>query len=163
MTRSWARAVQTNENNSGFFGSSEMGGIASGETLLKAWWNIALVGTWVNPGQYPPGGSICRAGVVYAEAGLAPLSTPTPITNGDADWLTITTLNPRATFTSATDLIYMLHWDVELDKPIASMRKNGGATTMGFYVAWEFSLSDEISGFTVPWWMSSLDTYTNTP
>src|SRR3546814_13155606 len=43
----------------------------------------------------PPGSSILRAGICYAEEGLTPLATPTPITNAtDADWLAITTLNP---------------------------------------------------------------------
>jgi hypothetical protein len=34
---------------------------------------------------------------------------------------------------------------------------------MGLYLAWEFSLEDEISGFTIPWWTGSIDAYLNTP
>lgn len=137
--------------------------VSSGQTVLKSYWNIGLVGTWVNPGQYPPGGSILRVGLGYFEDGLAPLSTPTPITNADADWMDIETLYPDAQFTSATDLIYMLHWTFKPDQAVASQRKNGTAGAMGLYVCWEFTLHDEISGFTVPWWTSSIDAYVNTP
>jgi len=163
MSRDWRRGFQANQNNSGFFGSVEIGGLSPTETLLRSWWNIALVGTWVNPGQYPPGGSYVRAGLVYDEAGLAPLSTPTPLTNPDADWLAITTVNPTPVFTSAVDLIYMITWDIGLDQSIKSQRKNSGGSAMGLYIAWEFQLEDEISGFTIPWWYSSLDMYVNTP
>lgn len=163
MSRGWVRAVQTDVNNSGFFGSLEMIALSDGQTVLRSYWNIGLMGTWVNPGQYPPGGSILRVGLGYFEDGLAPLATPTPITNSDADWLDIETLHPRAEFTSATDLIYMLHWDFKPDQSVKSQRKNETGGAMGLYVAWEFSLHDELSGFTIPWWTSSLDAYVNTP
>jgi len=101
--------------------------------------------------------------LVYDAAGLAPLSTPTPLTNPDADWLAITTVNPTPVFTSAVDLIYMITWDIGLDQSIKSQRKNSGGSAMGLYIAWEFQLEDEISGFTIPWWYSSLDMYVNTP
>jgi len=163
MSRQWLRITQTNQNNSGFFGSLEMTTVNPGDTVLRSYWNIGLIGTWVNPGQYPPGGSILRVGLGYFESGLDPLDTPTPITNGDVDWLDIETLHPRAEFTSATDLIYMLHWDFPKDESVKSQRKNATGGDMALYVCWEFNLHDEISGFTIPWWTSSVDAYINTP
>lgn len=163
MTRGWVRATQTNVNNSGYFGSLEMIGVSSGQTVLRSYWNLALIQTLTNPGQYPPGGSICRVGLGYFEDGLAPLSTPTPITNADADWMDIETLHPRVVLASATDNIWQLNWDFFPDQSVASQRKNGTAGTMGLYLAWEFSLHDEVSGFTIPWWTGSIDAYLNTP
>lgn len=163
MSREWLRITQTNQNNSGFFGSLEMTTVVPGDTVLRSYWNIGLIGTWVDPGQYPPGGSILRVGLGYFESGLDPLDTPTPITNGLADWLDIETIHPRAEFTSAVDLIYMLHWDFPKDESVKSQRKNGTAGDMALYVCWEFNLHDEISGFTIPWWTASVDAYINTP
>ena len=163
MSRGWVRSNQTNVNNSGFFGSVEMVVLSDQQTVLRSYWNLGLVGTWVNPGQYPPGGSMLRVGLGWFEDGLAPLDTPTPITNADADWMDIETIHPRAAFTSATDLIYMLHWDFPKDESVKSQRKNTSGGAMGLYVAWEFALHDEIMGFTIPWWTSSVDAYVNTP
>jgi len=163
MSREWLRITQTNQNNSGFFGSLEMTTVSPGDTVLRSYWNIGLIGTWVNPGQYPPGGSILRVGLGYFESGLDPLDTPTPISNGLSDWLDIETIHPRAEFTSAVDLIYMLHWDFPKDESVKSQRKNATAGDMALYVCWEFALNDEISGFTIPWWTASIDAYINTP
>ena len=163
MSRGWVRAVQTNVNNSGFFGSLEMISVSSGQTVLRSYWNLALIMTLTNPGQYPPGGSILRVGLGFFEDGLAPLSTPTPISNADADWMDIETLHPRVVLASATDNIWQLNWDFFPDQSVASQRKNDTASAMGLYLAWEFSLHDEVSGFTIPWWTGSIDAYINTP
>jgi len=94
MTDGWVRSTANNVNNDGFFGSAELISVNPGQTLLRAWWNIGLFYLEAAVDQYPPGSSILRAGVVYDLAGITPLSRPTPITNADADWLAITTVNP---------------------------------------------------------------------
>lgn len=163
MTRQWLRITQTNQNNSGFFGSLEMTTVSPGDTVLRTYWNLALIQTLTNPGQYPPGGSICRVGLGYFESGLDPSVTPTPITNGDVDWMDIETLHPRVVLASAVDNIWQLNWDFFPDQSVASQRKNGTAGDMALYLAWEFNLHDEVSGFTIPWWTGSIDAYINTP
>ena len=163
MSRGWVRATQTNVNNSGFFGSLEMIGVSDGQTVLRSFWNIGLIMTLTNPGQYPPGSSILRVGLGYFEDGLAPLSTPTPITNADADWLDIETIHPRVVLASSTQNIWQLNWDFPKDESVKSQRKNATGGAMGLYVAWEFSLSNAVSGFTIPWWTASIDAYLNTP
>lgn len=163
MSRGWVRATQTNVNNSGFFGSLEMIAVADGQTVLRSYWNIALIMTLTNPGQYPPGGSILRVGLGYFADGLAALDTPTPITNADADWLDIETIHPRVVLASSVDNIWQLNWDFPKDESVKSQRKNATGDTMGLYTAWEFSLHDEVSGFTIPWWTASIDAYINTP
>jgi len=163
MSRGWVRATQTNVNNSGFFGSLEMIGVSDGQTVLRSYWNIGLIMTLTNPGQYPPGGSILRVGLGYFDDGLAALDTPTPITNADADWLDIETIHPRVVLASSVDNIWQLNWDFPKDESVKSQRKNATGSGKGLYVAWEFSLHDEVSGFTIPWWTASIDAYINTP
>src|SRR3546814_19268991 len=72
----------------------------------------------------PPGSSILRAGICYAEEGLTPLATPTPITNAtDADWLAITTLNPYSVQLSrATNVAWQINWGFDIDQSIKFMR-----------------------------------------
>ena len=163
MSRAWTRFTQENGNNDGFFGSWQMITIADGETLLRSYWNIGLIMTLTNPGQYPPGGSILRVGLGYFDFGLGALDTPTPITNGDADWLDIETIHPRVVLASSVDNIWQLNWDFPKDESVKSQRKNTSGDDKALYVAWEFQLFDEVSGFTIPWWTSSTDAYINTP
>jgi len=163
MALGWVRATQTNFNNSGFFGSLQMITLADQQTVRRSYWNIGLMGTWVNPGQYPPGGSILRVGYGYFEDGLAPLSTPTPISNADQDWLDIETLYPDIVLDSSVDQIWAISWTFKPDQSVKSQRKNETGNPMGLYVCWEFALHDELSGFTIPWWTSSLDALINTP
>lgn len=166
VVAAWIRSTNTNVRNNGFFGSSENISLNPGETVLRSFWNIGLTLTQTNPDQYPPGSSILRVGLCWAESGLAALSTPTPITNGDdADWLDIETLAPYSVvLASATQNIWQINWAFPKDEDVRSMRKNKNAAgNMGLYVAWEFALDAEVSGFTIPWWYSSTDAYINVP
>ena len=166
VVAAWIRSTNTNVRNDGFFGSAENISLNPGETALRTFWNIGLVMTLTNPGQYPPGSSILRVGLCWAESGLAQLATPTPITNGDdADWMDIETLAPYSVvLASAVDNIWQINWAFPKDEDVKSMRKNSNVTgNMGLYVAWEFALDDAIVGFTIPWWYSSTDCLINVP
>lgn len=166
VATSWRRQTNTNVNNGGFFGSAENIQLAPGETALRSFWNIGLVMTLTNPGQYPPGSSILRVGLLWDEGDLEPLATPTPISQGDdADWMDIETLAPYSVvLASSVDNIWQINWAFPKDEDVKSMRKNGNETgQMGLYVCWEFALDDEVSGFTIPWWYSSTDCLVNTP
>lgn len=165
MVDGWTRATASNPNNSGFFGSVPLTGITPGQTALRSWWNIGLYYLDADVNTYPPGNSILRAGVCYAEEGLAPLSTPTPITNAtDADWLAITTLNPYGVQLSrATNVAWQINWGFIDDQSIKSMRKNDTENNMVFYLAWEMGLDGEVSGFTMNGWWCSMDTLVRTP
>jgi hypothetical protein len=164
MADGWVRAVATNPNNSGFFGSVPLISVGVGQTVLRAWWNLGLYHVLDPASEYPPGASILRAGVVYAEADLEPLETPTPISNADADWLAITTMNPfQGILARATTNAWVTLWGFPIDLSIKSQRKNETEASRTLYLAWEMSLEDEVSGFTMTGWNCSLDAYVRTP
>jgi len=160
----WVRSVSTNDNNDGFFGSVPMIGVSVDQTVLRAWWNIALYHVLDPSSTYPAGASILRAGVVYDEADLLPSGTPTPISNADADWLAITTMNPHvAILARETTNAWVTLWGFPIDLSIKSQRKNETAAARTLYLAWEMSLEDEVAGFTMTGWNCSLDAYIRTP
>ena len=164
MTDGWVRAVANNPNNDGFFGSVPLIGLTPGQTVLRSWWNIGMYYLAADVDVYPPGSSILRAGVVYDVVDLAPSATPTPISNADADWLAITTINPTVVQLSrATNVAWQINWGFPVDVSIKSQRKNTTMANRTLYLAWEFSLNDEVSGFTIPGWWCSLDSLVRTP
>jgi hypothetical protein len=164
MADGWVRAVATNPNNDGFFGSVPLISVGVDQTVLRAWWNLGLYHVLEEATEYPPGASILRAGVVYAEADLEPLETPTPISNADADWLAITTINPSiAVLARATTNAWMTLWGFPIDLSIKSQRRNDTEASRTLYLAWEMSLENEVSGFTMTGWNCSIDAYIRTP
>jgi hypothetical protein len=164
VTDGWVRATATNPNNSGFFGSVPLILVQPGQTVLRSWWNLGLYYLDSDVDQYPPGNSILRAGVVYAEEGLMPLATPTPISNADADWLAITSVNPYGVQLSrAVNVAWQLNWGFPIDLSIKSQRRNDTEDDMTLYLAWEMSLDDEVSGFTMNGWWASMDSLIRTP
>ena len=164
MADGWVRAVATNPNNSGFFGSVPLIGVSPGQTVLRSWWNVGFQYLVDSIEIFPPGSSLLRAGVVYAEAGLAPLETPTPITNADADWLYVATLNPlQVELDRVTNVGWNILWGFPHDISLKSQRRNDTATNMNLYVAWEMALNDETPGFTMNGWNTSMDCYVRTP
>lgn len=164
MVDGWTRATASNPNNSGFFGSVPLILVQPGQTVLRSWWNLGLYYLSSDENVYPPGNSILRAGVVYDVADLAPLSTPTPISNADADWMAITTMNPTGVQLSrATNVAWQINWGFPIDLSIKSQRRNDTAGNMTMYLAYEFGLSGEISGFTLTGWWCSIDALIRTP
>jgi hypothetical protein len=164
MADGWVRATATNPNNDGFFGSVPLISVGVDQTVLRAWWNVGFFHVLDPSADYPPGSSILRAGVVYDEADLEPLETPTPISNADADWLAITTLNPSISILArATTNAWVTHWGFPIDLSIKSQRKNQTEAARTLYVAWEMSLEDEVAGFTMTGWWCSIDAYIRTP
>lgn len=160
MARGWARSTVTDPVNFGTVGWSNMIGLHPGQTVLRSYWNIGLVGTYTNPGQYPPGGSILRVGMSYND----PLvEIPTPISAPDADWMDIETIHPRVVLASAVDNIWQLNWDFVKDESVKSQRKNDTAEEFVLQVSWEFATFEPAVGFNVPWWTASVDAYINTP
>lgn len=164
MVDGWVRATATNPNNDGFFGSVPLIGVSVDQTVLRSWWNVGFHHLVDDVAEYPPGSSILRAGVVYDVAGLTSAQTPTPISNADADWLAITTLNPiTAVLARATTNAWLTVWGFPIDLSIKSQRKNDTAAARTLYVAWEMSLNDEVPGFTMNGWQCSMDSYIRTP
>jgi len=164
MTDGWVRATATNVNNSGFFGSVPITLVQPTQTVLRAWWNIGLFYLEADVDQYPPGSSILRAGLCYDVAGHTPLETPTPISNADADWLAITTINPYwPQISRATNVAWQINWGFLTDMSIKSQRRNDTEDDYTLYLAWEMALEDEVSGFTMSGWWCSLDAYIRTP
>jgi len=164
VTDTWLRTVATNTNNDGFFGSQAMIDVNPTQTALRSWWNVGFFYLSTDENVYPPGSSILRAGLGYFEADLDPLATPTPITNSDADWLAITTVNPYSVQLSrATNVAWQINWGFLSDASAKSMRKNDTMDDMQLYIAWEMQLEDEVSGFTMSGWWASLDTLIRTP
>jgi len=164
MADGWIRSAQTNQANSGFFGSAGVVTLQPGQTLLRGWWNIGLFYLDADVTVYPPGSSVLRAGLVYAAAGLDPLDRPTPVTNANADWLAITSINPYGVQLSrAVNVAWQLNWGFPIDQSIKSQRKNDTEDDMTLYLCWEFALDGEVSGFTINGWWASLDAYVRTP
>ena len=88
----------------------------------------------------------------------------TLITNADADWLAITTLNPYGVQLSrATNVAWQLNWGFIDDQSIKSQRRNDTEENRTLYLSWEMGLSGEISGFTMNGWWCSLDALVRTP
>jgi hypothetical protein len=164
MVDGWVRATATDPNNSGFFGSVPLIAVGAGQTVLRSWWNLGLYHVIDPSSTYPAGASILRAGVVYDEADLEPLETPTPISNADADWLAITTMNPHiAILARETTNAWVTLWGFPIDLSIKSQRRNDTEASRTLYLAWEMSLLDEVSGFTMTGWNCSMDAYIRTP
>jgi len=132
--------------------------------VRRSWWNLGLYYLSSDENVYPPGNSILRAGVVYAEAGLEPLETPTPISNAGDDWMAITTMNPTGVQLSrATNVAWQINWGFPIDLSIKSQRRNDTENDMTMYLAYEFGLSGEIEGFTLTGWWCSIDALIRTP
>jgi hypothetical protein len=159
MSRGWVRSTQTDNENHGYYGYVPQIALFDGQTVLRS----CLVGVWTNPGQYPPGGSILRVGMAWATPTDISSTLPTPITNSDADWMDIETIHPRVVLASSVDNIWVLNWDFPKDESVKSQRKNESGDNMYLWVAWEFALYGELSGFTIARWTSSVDAYVNTP
>lgn len=164
MVDGWVRSTATNPNNDGFFGSVPLIGLSPTQTLLRGWWNVSMYYLDADVDQYPPGSSLLRAGIVYAEEGLEPLETPTPISNPDADWIAITSINPYGVQLSrAVNVAWQINWGFPIDLSIKSQRRNDTEDNMVLYAAWEMALEDEVSGFTMNGWWASMDALVRTP
>lgn len=164
MADGWVRAVAANPNNDGFFGSVPLIAVGVDQTVLRSWWNVGFFHVLDPSADYPPGSSILRAGVVYDAGGLTPATTPTPITNADADWLAITTLNPsQVVLARATTNAWVTVWGFPIDLSIKSQRRNDTASSRTLYVAWEMDLNDEAAGFTMTGWTATMDSLIRTP
>lgn len=164
MVDGWVRATASNPNNSGFFGSVPLISVGVDQTVLRAWWNVGLYYLSSDENVYPPGNSILRTGVVYDVADLEPLETPTPISNADADWLAITTMNPHVVQLSrATNVAWYISWGFPVDMSIKSQRRNDTEAARTLYLAYEFGLSGEIMGYTLTGWWCSIDALLRTP
>lgn len=164
MTRTWARSLTVNQNNSGFYGHAEMISFNDGLTILRTVWSINLWGTWGSINQYPPGSSICRAGIIVGPSGLAPGSTPTPISQASEEWLDLVTLVPVGQIATSTNVDWQYNWATEVDRNAKAQRKNTSGAQESLYLSWEFSVaSDAIGGFGMNGWSGATDSYINSP
>jgi len=164
MTDGWIRSTSSNANNSGYYGSTERILVHPDQTALRSWWNIGLYYLEAGIDQYPPGSSILRAGLLYDVSGLDPSATPTPISQADADWLAITTINPSVVQLSrAVNVAWQINWGFPIDISVKSQRKNQTAEDHSLYICWEWGLQDQEAGFEIDGWWCSLDTYMRTP
>lgn len=159
MADVWKRVCASNANSGGFYGAMQGPTILAGETLLRSWWNLELFDLVAPENNYPPGGSILKTGLVYAEAALPLNSTPTPVSNGDAEWLSLSVCNPRIVQLSrATNVAWQINWGFAQDISAKSMRKNQTGGSMAVYVSWEFALgADAMTGFAINNWGYSVD------
>jgi len=154
----------TNPNNDGFFGSVPLVGLTPGQTFIRGWWNVSMFYLDTDVNIYPVGSSLLRAGIVWDVVDLEPLETPTPISNPDADWVAITSINPYSVQLSrATNVAWQINWGFPIDLSIKSQRRNDSEANMVLYAAWEMALEDEVSGFTMNGWWASLDALVRTP
>lgn len=164
MSRIWARTLAVDDNNSGYYGSKEMSGLNVGSTILRTLWSINIWGTWGSVDQYPPGSSICRAGIIVAEAGLAPSATPTPISQDTENWMDLVTLIPVGQIATSTGVDWQYNWATLPDRNAKAQRLNDTAGDQSLYLSWEFLVApDSVSGFAVLGWSGATDAYVNIP
>lgn len=159
MADIWHRAALTDPTTSPGFGAALLAEVLPGETVLRSWWNIEIFRT-DGATDYPPGASILRAGICWAEFGLLPAQVPGPVTFPNADWMAITTINPRIVDLSrATNVVWQIHWGFTEDRSIKSQRKNRSETdSMGLYVSWELTYNGTPVNITPQGWNASIDT-----
>jgi hypothetical protein len=160
----WARGVSLAPNDQGFFGSTQIVIMPPGSTALRTWWNFSCF--YLNEGvnTFPPGSSILRVGLLYADNGLDVLNTPTPISDPGAEWMGLTTLNPHVVqFERGTTAAWNIHWGTPTDFSAKSQRRNSGTTNKGLYVSWEFARKDTPQLFRINRWNASIDCYLRTP
>lgn len=159
MADVWRRICASNANSGGFYGAMMGPRVDVGETLLRSWWNLEIFDLAVEVNQYPPGGSILKTGLLYADANLALNDTPTPVSNPDAEWLSLSVCNPRIIqFSRAVNVAWQINWGFAQDISAKSMRKNLTAVNKALYVSWEFALgADRETGWTVNNWGYSID------
>lgn len=159
MADVWKRICASNANAGGFYGAMQGPTILDGETLLRSWWNLEIFELEAPENSYPPGGSICKAGLVYAEAALGLNETPTPVSNPDAEWLSLSVCNPRIVQLSrATNVAWQINWGFAQDISAKSMRKNQTGGSMAVYVSWEFALgADRMTDWAINNWGYSVD------
>ena len=164
MTDGWVRATAVGAPEFGFLGAVPMILVQPGQTVLRSWWNISLFYLAADVDAYPPGNSLLRAGVVYAAEGLSLGSTPFPVSNADADWLAITSINPNVVQLSrATNVAWQINWGFPIDLSIKSQRRNDTMDDMTLYVSWEFALNTEAEEFVIEGWACSVDSLIRTP
>lgn len=159
MADVWRRICASNLNAGGFYGAMMAHAIAPGETLLRTWWNLEIYDLGVGENTYPPGGSILKTGLLYDVANLGLNDTPTPVSNPDAEWLSLSVCNPRIVQLSrATNVAWQINWGFAQDISAKSMRKNSTGVTMATYVSWEFALgADRVANWAVNNWGYSVD------
>lgn len=164
MSRAWTRGVSTNANTFGYYGYVPLGTLAPGQTLLRTLWSLQLHKTYGDFDYFPPGSSICRAGILVTsttEAGYP----QTPISNESANWVDLVTLPPQVDLAVSTDTNWFLQWNTgNTDRNSVVHRLNSTAATQQLLLAWEFQVTtDSASGFGVDGWNCSVDAYINTP
>lgn len=164
MADGWVRAVAAGAPEFGVLGAVPLITLQPDQTVLRSWWNISLKFLVADVNAYPPGESLLRAGVVLAAEGLSLAMTPFPVTNADADWLAITSVNPHIVQLSrATNVAWQINWGFPIDLSIKSQRRNDTEENLTLYMSWEFALSGDAAEFVIDGWAGSLDSYIRTP
>jgi hypothetical protein len=163
VPKAWTRGVSINNNAFGYYGYVPMARLQPGDTLLRTLWSFNAWGLWGSLDIFPPGSSICRAGLIAWDI-LDP-DVPTPITNASDDWIDLCTVTPIGNITTSTNVDWSYQWATGPgDRDSRVHRKNPGPTgTLNVYVSWEFQVaSDAVSGFGVGGWNVACDLYIDT-
>lgn len=165
MSDGWVRSSGAQITSNPYWGYVPLISVHPGQTVLRAWWNTGI--SLVNPNstEYPAGASYLRAGVAWVSESDATANAPTPVTNADADWMAITSINPRSVQFSnaATTVPWFSLYGFDIDLSIKSQRKNQTSEVYFLWFAWEFGLSGESSDWNGFEWWASMDAYVRTP
>ncbi|MGH3784765.1 MAG: hypothetical protein ACRDRO_30175 [Pseudonocardiaceae bacterium] len=155
--------MSVDNNSFGYYGYVAMGTLNPGDTLLHTFWSFSAWGTWGSLSTFPIGSSICRAGIIVADA-LA-VSPPTPITNEGDPWIDMTTVHPHGQIATSTNVDWSYLWDTGLgDRDSVVHRQNDNVSgTLSLWLGWEFDVApNAVSGFAVGGWNCSVDAYIDT-
>lgn len=135
----WRRTTFADSDDAGF-GSYEAVVLDFGETIIRSYWSFQIHSAVATaPGGDPVGSLLCRAGLVAAVSGLAPASTPTPISQPGDDWLDVRTAPWHLQLAPSTST---LDWVVNAriaEQDVKSQRRTDPAspTTQSIYWSWE--------------------------
>ncbi len=155
---SWLRGTTTNGYQQAYWGYQQLIGVNVNQTVLGAYWNINVFGTWGGINFFPPARSLMRAGLLWAEDGLPAGNTPTPISQPDADWMDIETIQPDVSYTTSTQNNWHVQWGFKFDQRVKAQRRNRGPELMGLYVSFEFNLGgSHVDPFAITGWNGSID------
>lgn len=135
----WRRAQFAVEENNQPWNTEEMVTIVPGESILRVRWGIQLVGVAVQA-AWPPGNIVTKAGVLFANAGLAVDTADTPISQPGSDWLDMSFVPWEGQISRATNVAWMVFGTVHQRE--ARERRDLSTTAVtnsSLYLCWEWA------------------------
>lgn len=163
MALIWNRNATTTPTNNGTWGHWHPDQhVLIGQTAIRTYWSAELWTTYADVGSYPIGSSLIRAGLIMLPPGTQESDIPSPISQGNEDWMDIRSLHPRVQIAQAAGTAWQIEWPL-YEQDVKSMRKARDLDLAPF-VVWEMQVGPgAVSGFVVAGWWVSVDVLKKIP